>query len=184
MTDARRTTVSKYISKHLRHTPEAIGLTLGEGGWVPIGALISAAATHGFRFTRDELDEVVRLCAKQRFAVDVEKQLIRANQGHSVEVDLALEAVTPPPLLYHGTATRFREPILAAGLLKMSRQHVHLSADVETAIVVGKRHGKPLVFVIDTMSMSRDGVAFYRAANGVWLTDYVPPQYLRELPQE
>jgi putative RNA 2'-phosphotransferase len=184
MTDARRTTVSKYLSKHLRHAPGAIGLTLGEGGWVPIEALLSAASDNGFRITRDELDEVVRLCAKQRFAVDLERQLIRANQGHSVEVDLALEPVPPPPQLYHGTATRFREPILASGLRKMSRQHVHLSADVETAIAVGRRHGKPLVFQVDTMSMSRDGIVFYRAANGVWLTDHVPPLYLRELPQE
>jgi putative RNA 2'-phosphotransferase len=116
--------------------------------------------------------------------VDTDKQMIRANQGHSVEVDLALETITPPALLYHGTATRFLSLILATGLIKMSRQHVHLSADVDTALAVGKRHGKPLVFVVDTMSMSRDGIAFYRAANGVWLTDHVPPQYLLELPQD
>lgn len=179
MIDARRTAVSKYISKHLRHTPEAIGLSLGEGGWVPINELISAAAAHGFPFTRDELAEVVRLCAKQRFAVDADR--IRANQGHSVAVDLALEPAIPPALLYHGTATRSREPILAAGLLKMSRQHVHLSAELETAVAVGLRHGRPLVLAVDTMSMSRDGFVFFRAANGVWLTDHVPPQYLREL---
>ena len=184
MTDARRTTVSKYVSKHLRHAPDAIGLTLGDGGWVPIDALVAAAAERGFRFTREELDEVVRLCPKQRFAVDSQRQLIRANQGHSVEVDLALEPMTPPPLLYHGTATRFREPILASGLIKMRRQHVHLSADVETATTVGKRHGNPVVFAVDTMSMSRDGFEFFRAANGVWLTDHVPPAYLRELPSE
>lgn len=182
MTDARRTTVSKYISKHLRHAPEAIGLTLGDGGWVSIDELISAAAKHRFAFTRGELDELVRLCAKQRFAVDGDR--IRANQGHSVEVDLALDPVAPPALLYHGTATRFRESIVAAGLLKMRRQHVHLSADLETAIAVGKRHGKPLVLAVDTMSMSRDGFAFFRAANGVWLTHHVPPPYLRELPPD
>lgn len=180
MNEIRRTTISKYISKHLRHAPEAIGLTLGDGGWVPIDSLLSAASDNGFPISRDELDEVVRLCAKQRFALDTERQLIRANQGHSVEVDMALEPITPPSLLYHGTATRFLESILASGLLKMSRQHVHLSADVETAIAVGKRHGKPLVLAVDTMSMS--GIAFFRAANGVWLTDHVPPQYLRELP--
>jgi putative RNA 2'-phosphotransferase len=97
---------------------------------------------------------------------------------------LELEPLTPPDMLYHGTAARFREPILTSGLLKMSRQHVHLSADVATAIVVGRRHGRPIVFAIDTMSMSRDGPAFFRAANGVWLTDHVPPRFLRELPQE
>lgn len=184
MTESRRTTVSKYISKHLRHAPEAIGLVLGEGGWVHIDTLLSAASDNGFPISRAELDSVVRLCTKQRFAVDEARQLIRANQGHSVEVDLALQPITPPAVLYHGTATRFHEPILASGLIKMSRQHVHLSVDVETAVAVGKRHGKPVVFVIDTMSMSRDGFAFYRAANGVWLTGHVPPQYLRELPQE
>lgn len=184
MTDARRSTVSKYISRHLRHTPDAIGLTLGEGGWVEICTLLSAASDNEFPITRNELEEVVRRCSKQRFALDVERQLIRANQGHSVEVDLALDPLAPPPQLYHGSSSRFRASIVASGLRKMSRQHVHLSADVETAITVGSRHGKPIVFVIDTMSMSCDGIVFFRAANGVWLTDHVPPQYLSELQPE
>lgn len=184
MNDRRRITVSKFISKHLRHAPQAIGLTLGDGGWVLVADLLSAAARAHFPIEEGELHEVIRGCDKQRFALDTTGKLIRANQGHSVEVDLELAAVTPPDVLYHGTAARFREPILASGLLKMSRQHVHLSADVATATAVGKRHGRPIVFAIDTMSMSRDGFAFYRAANGVWLADHVPSQYLRELPQE
>ncbi len=184
MNDRRRITVSKYISKHLRHAPQAIGLTLGDGGWVPIDALLEAAAKHRFLFTREELEQVVRYCDKQRFAIDPTGQLVRANQGHSVEVELQLEPISPPDVLYHGTAIHLREPLLAAGLLKMRRHHVHLSADVPTAVAVGQRHGRPIVFAVDTMSMSRDGYVFFRAANGVWLTDHVPPRYLRELPQE
>lgn len=180
MNDKRRVSVSKFLSKHLRHTPNAIGLTLGDGGWVPILELLSAAERHRFPITRDELDHVVKNCDKQRYAVDVATDRIRANQGHSVEVELDLEPLTPPDTLYHGTATRFREPILASGLMKMSRQHVHLSADWVTAVTVGKRHGSPTVFAVDTMSMVRDGFVFFRAANGVWLTDHVPPQYLSE----
>ncbi len=181
MDDRRRTRVSKYISKHLRHAPEAIGLTLGEGGWVPIALLLAATAEHGFPISPEELRHVVSRCDKQRFAIDDAKQLIRVNQGHSVEVDLELEPLTPPAVLYHGTAIRFREPILASGLRKMSRQHVHLSADIATAVSVGKRHGSPTVIAVDTMSMNRDGFVFFQAANGVWLTDHVPPKYIREL---
>ena len=181
MDDRRRTRVSKYISKHLRHAPEAIGLTLGDGGWVPVAALLAASAKHGFPISPDELRHVVSHCDKQRFAIDEAKQLIRANQGHSVEVELDLEPLSPPAVLYHGTATRFREPILASGLLKMSRHHVHLSAEIATAVSVGKRHGSPTVFAVDTMSMSSNGFVFFRAANGVWLTDHVPAKYLREI---
>jgi putative RNA 2'-phosphotransferase len=180
--DKRRVSVSKFISKHLRHAPGDIGLSLGDGGWVAVNDLLTAAAKHRFPITRDELEEVVRTCEKQRFALDPTNDLIRANQGHSVEVELNLEPLTPPAELFHGTATRFREAILASGLIKMSRQQVHLSADLPTAIAVGKRHGRPTVFALDTMSMHRDGHLFYRAANGVWLTDHVPPQYLREIP--
>lgn len=179
--DRRRITVSKFISKHLRHAPEAIGLTLGDAGWVPIAALTAAAARVGFPIQPDELTEVVRRCDKQRFAIDPTGSLIRANQGHSVDVDLALEPVPPPVALFHGTAARFRDAILASGLLKMSRQHVHLSADPTTAVAVGRRHGKPIVFTVDSISMTRDGFAFFRAANGVWLTDHVPARYLSEM---
>ena len=184
MNDRRRISVSKFITKHLRHTPEAIGLTLGEGGWVPVGDLLTAAAKNGFPITIEELEHVITNCEKQRFTLDHERQLVRANQGHSADVEMNFVPVAPPTELFHGTATRFHESILASGLLKMSRQQVHLSADIPTAVAVGKRHGRPLVFAIDTMSMARDGFVFFRSANGVWLTDHVPPQYLRELPPE
>jgi putative RNA 2'-phosphotransferase len=183
MNETRRTRISKYLSKHLRHAPADIGLSLAEGGWVGVNDLLAAAAKHGLRFTREELNDVVESNSKQRFAFDAERDMIRANQGHSVEVDLQLDPAVPPTPLYHGTATRFRDAILSAGLLKMNRQHVHLSAEIATAVVVGKRHGSPVVLAVDTMSMSRDGFRFFCAANGVWLTDRVPPQYLSELPQ-
>ncbi len=181
MDDRRRITLSKYISKHLRHDQEALGLTLEEGGWVSIADLIDTAAKHGFLFCRDELNEMVTRCEKQRFTIDPEGQRIRANQGHSIEVDMNFEPVVPPEKLYHGTAIRFCEAILSVGLIKMSRQHVHLSADLVTAITTGKRHGTPMVFEVDTMRMNCDGFVFFRSTNGVWLIDHVPARYLRKL---
>ena len=173
--------VSKYLSKHLRHAPEALGLTLAPGGWVPVDTLLEAARQHGFRFSREELDTVVMQNDKQRFAFDPTGILIRANQGHSVEVDLQLEPSSPPDLLYHGTADRFQAAIQQEGLRKMQRHHVHLSLDVATAERVGARHGRPVVFAVDAAAMARAGFVFYRSANEVWLVDQVPPEYLRVL---
>ncbi|MEV7071697.1 RNA 2'-phosphotransferase [Streptomyces sp. NPDC093990] len=176
--DERRTVkVSKYLSKHLRHQPERIGLTLDEAGWVEIDALIAAAAAHGFRFTRAELDHVVAANDKQRFAVEGTR--IRASQGHSIDVDLGLPAATPPPYLYHGTVGRFLDAIRAEGLRPMNRHDVHLSADRETATRVGARRGRPVVLSVDAQAMHRDGHVFHVSANGVWLTQTVPPRYLR-----
>jgi putative RNA 2'-phosphotransferase len=153
-------------------------LTLGAGGWVPVDQLLDACARDGFPITREELLHVVATNDKQRFALDETGTLIRANQGHSAEVDLELEPVEPPALLYHGTAADTVPAIQSGGLKKMSRHHVHLSADVATARKVGVRHGSPMVFVVDAAAMRRDGHLFYRSANGVWLVDSVPPQYL------
>ncbi|MFJ1972725.1 RNA 2'-phosphotransferase [Streptomyces sp. NPDC087903] len=176
--DERRTVkVSKYLSKHLRHQPERIGLTLDDGGWVEIDVLIAAAAAHGFPFTRDELDHVVVANDKRRFAVEGTR--IRASQGHSVEVDLGLPTATPPPYLYHGTVGRFLDVIRAEGLRPMNRHDVHLSPDRETATRVGARRGHPVVLSVDTAAMHHDGHVFQVSANGVWLTKAVPPQYLR-----
>ena len=177
MDDKRLVRVSKYLSKHLRHEPERIGLTLADGGWVNVERLIAACHQHGFVFSRAELDEVVQKNDKQRFSFDPTGTLIRANQGHSVEVDLQLEPVTPPDILYHGTGRSAVVSIGKDGISKMDRHHVHLSADLETAIKVGKRHGSPVVFHIDAQKMNADGYVFYCSANGVWLTDYVPIQY-------
>ncbi|MDQ2805910.1 MAG: RNA 2'-phosphotransferase [Chloroflexota bacterium] len=179
MDDARVTRISKYLSKHLRHAPAALGLALGPGGWVAVDDLLQAAARHGFHFSREELDEVVATNNKQRFAFDATGTQIRANQGHSVPIDLELEPQMPPPILYHGTGAGSVAAIQQAGLLKMRRHAVHLSADQETAQRVGARHGRPVVFAIDAAALHAAGHVFYCAANGVWLTEAVPPAYLR-----
>ncbi|WIG58744.1 MAG: RNA:NAD 2'-phosphotransferase [Ktedonobacterales bacterium] len=181
MDDARLVRISKYLSKHLRHQPQSLGLTLEPGGWVSVETLLAASAAHGMPFTRDELDEVVARNNKQRFSFDASGERIRANQGHSVEVDLQLEPRIPPEVLYHGTGATAVPAILQQGLLKMRRHHVHLSPDVATARTVGRRHGAPRVFAVLAGAMSRDGCTFYRAENGVWLVDAVSPRYLRLL---
>ncbi|MEV4042027.1 putative RNA 2'-phosphotransferase [Streptomyces sp. SAI-195] len=177
MQQERSVKVSKYLSKHLRHQPERIGLTLDEGGWAEIDTLIAAAAAHGFRFTREELDHVVATNDKRRFAVEGTR--IRASQGHSIDVDLQLPSAAPPPYLYHGTVARHLEAIRAEGLRPMNRHAVHLSPDRETATRVGARRGRPVVLPVDAAAMHRDGHVFHVSANGVWLTQHVPSRYLR-----
>jgi putative RNA 2'-phosphotransferase len=170
--------ISKYLSKHLRHSLDELGLTLRPGGWVPVDDLLAAAEDHGFPITYDELVECVETNDKKRFSFDETGDLIRANQGHSVEVDLQLEERQPPEILYHGTVERFLPAILAEGLIKGKRHHVHLSKDVETARKVGARRGKPVVLKVDAGRMNLDGHKFYLSVNGVWLTDAVQPKYL------
>lgn len=181
MNDKRRVHVSKYLSLHLRHQPERLGLTLEAGGWVEVEELLDACAHDNFPLTRDELNEVVATSDKKRFAFDDTHTRIRANQGHSVAVDLQLEPVAPPAALYHGTAGRFLDEIRRDGLKKMARHHVHLSPDVPTARKVGARHGAPVILEVDAAAMSRDGCVFFCSANGVWLVDEVPARYLREV---
>ncbi|MFB2934195.1 RNA 2'-phosphotransferase [Aerosakkonemataceae cyanobacterium BLCC-F154] len=182
MNNSRLVKISKYLSKHLRHTPEEIGIILAEGGWVSVAELMEASQKKGFFFTRAELEEVVAKSDKKRFSFDSTGELIRANQGHSVEVDLQLTATAPPKVLYHGTGANAVVSILQNGLCKMSRHHVHLSADVTTAKKVGMRHGKPVVFAVDAAIMYQDGYEFYCSENNVWLVDRVPPKYLQQLP--
>ncbi|MEU5808935.1 RNA 2'-phosphotransferase [Streptomyces sp. NPDC047718] len=177
MDDRRTVKVSKYVSKHLRHQPERIGLTLDLHGWVEIDALLRAAAAHGFPITRAELDHVVAANDKQRFAVEGTR--IRANQGHTVPVDLDLPATEPPAYLYHGTVAAALGAIRAEGLRPMARHHVHLSPDRETATRVGARRGRPIVLSVDAGAMHAAGHVFRVSANGVWLVDAVPPQFLR-----
>ncbi|WP_105482280.1 RNA 2'-phosphotransferase [Abditibacterium utsteinense] len=169
---------SKWLSKHLRHLPELIGLELESGGWVDVEKLLAAAKKFHLSLSRAELEEVVKENDKQRFSLDASGQKIRANQGHSVEVDLELEAQTPPAILYHGTGAQNRDLLLREGLQKMRRHHVHLSRDIETARKVGARHGKPLIFEVDAAQMHADGFSFFVSDNGVWLIDEVPPRYL------
>lgn len=183
--DAKRLErISKFLSLILRHQPEVIGLALDASGWTDIGTLLAQAEKHGKAISLDDLLEVVETSDKQRFAISDDGQRIRANQGHSIEgIDLGLTAVAPPDMLYHGTASRFIDSIRASGLNPGSRHHVHLSAHLDTAVKVGTRHGKPVVLVVNAGAMQRLGHVFYRSANGVWLTDRVPVEFI-QFPSE
>lgn len=172
--------ISKFMSIHLRHKPERLGLNLEPGGWVPVDVLLAACAGDNFPVTLSELEEVVARNDKQRFSFDTTCRMLRANQGHSVEIDLQLEAAAPPPLLFHGTGERKVAAIMTAGLLKMARHHVHLSRDAASAKIVGARHGKPVVFEVNAAAMVEASYKFYCSFNGVWLVESVPPGYLRE----
>ena len=178
--DDRR--LSKLLSLVLRHEPGRLDVELDPAGWVPVDVLLSALGHHGVVVSRAQLERVVAKSDKQRFTIDREGDRIRANQGHSVAVDLGLRPLPPPDRLYHGTAERNVERILRAGLLRVSRHAVHLSPDVATATTVGARHGRPVVLVVDSGRMHADGHLFTRSDNGVWLTESVPPAYLRLLP--
>lgn len=178
MEQTRLVKISQYLSKHLRHQPDRLGLTLAPGGWVAVDALLQACAEQQFPVSRAELEQVVANSDKQRFAFDSTQTQIRANQGHSVAVDLQLKPQTPPDLLYHGTGVQSVALIQQSGLLKMARHHVHLSQDMETAYKVGARHGRPVILEVDAVTMQQAGFEFYRSENGVWLVDWVPPEYL------
>lgn len=181
--DTQQTTrLSKFLSQHLRHAPAAIGLHLDPGGWVAVADLLAACAAHGHPLTRDELDDLVEDNDKQRFAFDEGGQRIRAQQGHSVAVDLQLAPAAPPAVLYHGTAPGALPAIRCDGLQKMGRHHVHLTADEATARRVGQRRGRPVLLAVDAAALHAAGGEFFRSGNGVWLIEAVPPQYVRELP--
>ena len=169
------------MSLVLRHKPDAIGLVLDENGWADVAELIKKCAENGHGFTKSELVEVVETNDKKRFAFDESGTKIRASQGHSIEVEIGFEEKVPPEILYHGTAEKNLGVIFKEGLKKMSRHHVHLSADLETARKVGIRYGKPSIFQIKTEKMTKDGFKFYVSANGVWLVDEVPPRFLEIL---
>lgn len=169
---------SKFLSLVLRHAPEKIGLVLDENGWADVSDLIERARGQGVELDRALLNEIVSTNDKKRFAFNVDGLRIRANQGHSVDIELALEPRQPPEILYHGTATRFIDSIKAQGLHSGERQHVHLSADEATAIKVGQRHGKPVVLTVRSGEMHRAGRTFVLSENGVWLTEKVPAEYI------
>jgi len=178
MDEKRKTRISKFLSLVLRHKPEEIGLSLEEGGWLRVEKLLRACAAHGQKFSPEELREVVETNDKKRFSFDDAGEKIRANQGHSIDTQIEFAESAPPAALYHGTAERNLDAILAEGLKKMARHHVHLSADTETARQVGIRYGKPVILRIDTEKMRGAGFKFYVSANGVWLTDAVPSEFL------
>jgi putative RNA 2'-phosphotransferase len=170
--------LSRFLSFVLRHGPDSIGLRLDAHGWVDVGDLIRKAKGAGRSITREDLARVVENNDKKRFSLSPDGRRIRADQGHSVVVNLNLSPREPPPALYHGTATTSVDPIMATGLKPQGRRHVHLSIDEETALRVGSRHGGPCVLVVDTAAMRAAGHEFYLADNGVWLTDLVPAKFL------
>ncbi len=170
--------ISKFLSLVLRHQPEKINLTLNENGWANVSELLEKINTKGIKIDFDLLQKVVDKNDKKRFAFNEHKTMIRASQGHSIEVELDLPAVTPPAFLYHGTVEKNIDAIRTEGLKKMSRQHVHLSRDMETAIKVGSRRGMPIILTVNAEAMHVAGFVFYLSANGVWLTDEVPANYI------
>ena len=172
------TELSKFLSYVLRHKPDEIGLVLDAQGWASISELLERASAHDRPFTRDDLLRVVAKSDKQRFALSDDQARIRANHGHSLTVDLGIKPATPPALLFHGTATRFYDSILAEGLKPQSRQMVHLCETIEQAKKVGERHGKPLILKVDAAALSAKGVLFYPSQSHVWLVEGVPPAFL------
>ena len=178
MNEKETTKTSKFLSLILRHEPERVGLKLGDAGWVDVEELLRAVNGNGVALTPDQLKHIVATSDKKRFAFSEDGLRIRASQGHSIEVDLQYEPQTPPELLYHGTATQFLDSIRNTGLKRMERHHVHLSAETSVTMQVGGRHGKPALLTIRAGEMHRAGHGFCRSANGVWLVDHVPPEFI------
>ncbi len=177
--DAKRSRqTSKFLSLVLRHRPEAIGIRLDEAGWTSVDELLAGMRRHGRPLSRKQLEQVVRTNDKRRFAVSEDGTRIRANQGHSVAVELGYESAEPPEILFHGTPERFVPSILREGLNKGERHHVHLHADRKVAKTVGKRRGKPVILVVRANDMREAGHKFFVTPNNVWLTDCVPPSYI------
>ncbi len=176
--------ISKFLSLILRHKPQTVNLQLDKNGWADIKKLIQQVNINNKKLNLDfkKLEYVVENNDKQRFIFDDEKTKIRANQGHSIKIDLGYEQVEPPEYLYHGTAKKNIGSIMKKGLIKRQRHHVHLSSDTETAVKVGSRHGKPVVLKIQSKKMHHDGLRFYLSDNGVWLTDFIQPEYI-EFPK-
>ena len=176
------TRISKYMSLILRHKPQVIGIQLDAHGWADVNALL-AGISKKCPINRDILEEIVQSDEKQRYSLSEDGTKIRANQGHSIPVDVELTLTEPPETLYHGTAQRFAASIEAQGLLPQNRLYVHLSPDPETAEKVGRRHGEPVIYLVAAGQMYRDGYRFYLSANGVWLTKVVPAPYLKRLEE-
>jgi len=181
MSSKKTTTISKFMSLVLRHNPQKIGITLDKNGWADTELLIKGMNESGRKVTLSDLKEVVEKNDKQRFKFSEDYTKIRANQGHSIPVDVEMEQAIPPNVLYHGTADSFVKSIKSNGLIAKRRLHVHLSTDKETATKVGSRHGKPVVLTLNAAKMHKDGFTFYLSENGVWLVESVPPEYILPL---
>ena len=180
--DKQLRNTSKFISLILRHQPEAIGISLDEHGWADVQELIDGInRSDGHTLDMELLEEIVQMDEKQRYSFNEDHTLIRANQGHSIPVDVELEEKTPPEILWHGTGEKYVSSIDVQGLIPKSRLYVHLSLDMETARKVGSRHGKPVIYEIDCQGMAEDGYRFFLSANHVWLTKEVPVRYLKKL---
>ncbi len=170
--------ISKLLSLVLRHQPEVLGITLDQAGWTSVATLLEKMQEQGISIDLAKLQEVVISNDKQRFAFSADGTKIRANQGHSIQVELGLKPLPPPAVLYHGTAIQHVPAILKEGLQRKSRQYVHLSPDTNTALKVGSRHGQAVVLRVHSGKMHRAGYAFYCSANGVWLTATVPAAFI------
>jgi putative RNA 2'-phosphotransferase len=170
--------ISKFLSLVLRHAPDKIGLKLDSAGWVSVEELVRKMNSNGHSITFEILQEIVEANDKQRFGFNTDRSRIRANQGHSIEIEHGFESKIPPENLYHGTAESSVSSILKTGLIKRNRHHVHLSIDKETALKVGMRHGKPIILEIMSAKMQNDGYEFYLSENKVWLTEFVPSNYI------
>lgn len=181
--DKQLTHISKFLSLVLRHQPETIGIQLDQNGWTDVKELIEKANDNGINLDRDTLNHIVATNSKKRFAFNETHDKIRASQGHSIDIELGYESQKPPEILYHGTSEKSVQSIIDKGLEKQSRQHVHLSSDIETAIKVGQRHGKPFVFKVLAEQMYTDNFQFFISDNGVWLTENVPAKYLKRNEQ-
>lgn len=180
MNDKDKRRISKFLSLVLRHRPEYIDLQLNENGWANVTAIIEKAKSKNVHFSFEQLENIVATNDKQRFAFNDDRTLIRANQGHSVKtIDLELEAIKPPEMLFHGTVEKFVDSIKRTGLQKRSRQHVHLSEDLDTATKVGSRRGDAVILKIISGQMYEHGLEFYQSENGVWLTNHVPVEYIQ-----
>lgn len=177
--DKKLTHISKFLSLVLRHQPETIGIQLDQNGWADVKELIEKANNNGIKFDQEMLNLIVATNPKKRFAFNETLDKIRASQGHSIEIELGYTNQKPPEILYHGTGETSVQSIISIGLEKRNRQHVHLSSDIETAIKVGQRHGKPFVFKVLAEQMYNDNFQFFISDNGVWLTDNVPTKYLK-----
>ena len=178
MNSKQSKTLSKFLSLILRHNPGKIGLSLDKNGWGDLSELIQNCKVSGKDISIEDIEYVVATNNKKRFEFDEDKRKIRACQGHSINIDLALDPTCPPDTLYHGTATETVEYIKYDGILKMGRDYVHLTSDYQTAVNTGNRHGKPKVLLIDAKKMHKHGMEFFLANNGVWLTEFVPEEYI------
>jgi len=178
--EKKQTHISKFLSLVLRHKPETIGIQLDLNGWIDVSELIEKSNKYGIQFDRETLNHIVVTNSKKRFAFNDKLDKIRASQGHSIEIELGYTNRKPPETLFHGTSEKSVQSILENGLERKNRQHVHLSSDIDTAIKVGQRHGKPFIFLVLAEQMHKDNFEFYISDNGVWLTNNVPIKYLKK----